>query len=283
MAPLDTRPRFVIGEDLRPRVISGVVMIVAALAVTDVGGFPFLVFWGVAAIGVAWEWQRLIGGERQRLRLAASVLALVAAAPWAFYGHARISLLILIAGAVAAGAAADKERRIPAGLGVIYAGAAMLAPALLRGSPPLGLAAMLWLYAIVWGTDIGAYFGGRLIGGPKLWPAISPGKTWSGALVGAAVSSVLAALAAALSVPGGVRIAPLLELGLVASALSQAGDLFESAMKRRAGVKDSSRLIPGHGGLMDRLDGFIVAAAFAAAVAWTRSQGPWIAPGLLNW
>jgi phosphatidate cytidylyltransferase len=283
MAPLDTRPRFVIGEDLRPRVISGVVMIVAALAATLVGGFPFLVFWGVAAIGVAWEWQRLIGGERQGLRTIASIAALVAAAPWALYAHARISVLILIAGAVAVGAAADKDLRIPAGNGVIYAGAAMLAPTLLRASPTEGLAAMLWLFAIVWGTDIGAYFGGRLLGGPKLWPAISPGKTWSGALVGALASTILAALTAAAAVPGGVRVVPLLVLGLVASALSQAGDLFESAMKRRAGVKDSSRLIPGHGGLMDRLDGFIVAAAFAAAVAWTRSQGPWIAPGLLNW
>ncbi|MDE3177819.1 MAG: CDP-archaeol synthase [Pseudomonadota bacterium] len=283
MAPLDKRPRFVIGEDLGPRALSGAVMIVAALAATLVGGFPFLVFWGVAAIGVAWEWQRLIGGERLGLRVGVAVLGLVAAAPWALYAHARISLLVLIAGAVATGAAADRERRVPAGFGVLYAGAAMLAPALLRGSPTEGLAAILWLFAIVWGTDIGAYFGGRLLGGPKLWPAISPGKTWSGAIVGALVSTVLAALTAALSVRGGVRILPLLELGLVASALAQAGDLFESAMKRRAGVKDSSRLIPGHGGLMDRLDGFIVAAAFAAAVAWTRSTGPWIAPGLLNW
>lgn len=283
MPPLDARPRFVIGEDLKPRAISGVVMIVAALAATVVGGFPFLVFWGVAAIGVAWEWQRLIGGERLGLRVAAAVLALVAAAPWALYAHARLSLLVLLAGAAAVGAASDPERRIPAGVGVLYAGAAMLGPALLRASPTEGFAAILWLFAIVWGTDIGAYFGGRLMGGPKLWPAISPGKTWSGALAGALVSTVLAALTAALAVPGGVRIVPLLELGLVVSALSQAGDLFESWLKRRAGVKDSSRLIPGHGGLMDRLDGFIVAAAFAAALAWVRSSGPWIAPGLLNW
>ena len=180
-----SQARFQVGEDLKPRAISGAVMIVAALAATIVGGFWFLVFWGVAAIGVAWEWQRLIGGERLWLRVGASVLALLAAAPWALYGHARISLLILIAGAVAAGAAADRDRRVAVGAGVVYAGAAMLAPALLRGSPTQGLAAILWLFAIVWGTDIGAYFGGRLLGGPKLWPAISPGKTWSGALVGA--------------------------------------------------------------------------------------------------
>ena len=274
---------FSVGADLKPRAISGVVMIVLALAATYIGGVVFVAFWGIAALGVAWEWQRMIGGERLALRVAASVLALVAAAPWALFAHARISLVILLAGAVAAGAAADRVRRLAAGAGVLYAGAAMLAPALLRGSPTQGIAAILWLFAIVWGTDIGAYFGGRLIGGPKLWPSISPGKTWSGAGVGAVVSALLGWLVAALAVPGGVKAVPLLGLGLITSALAQGGDLFESAMKRRAGVKDSSRLIPGHGGLMDRLDGFIVAAAFAAAVAWTRSEGPWIAPGLLKW
>jgi phosphatidate cytidylyltransferase len=275
--------RFSVGADLAPRAASGVVMIVLALAATYFGGFVFLAFWGLAALGVAWEWQRLIGGGRLAWRVAASVLALIAAAPWALHAHARISLLILIAGAVAAGAAAQSERRLAAGAGVLYAGAAMLAPALLRASPTQGMAAILWLFAIVWGTDIGAYFGGRLIGGAKLWPSISPGKTWSGAWVGAIVSAALGWLVAALSVPAGVNAVPLIVLGLITSALAQGGDLFESAMKRRAGVKDSSRLIPGHGGLMDRLDGFIVAAAFAAAVAWARSPGPWIAPGLLKW
>ncbi len=275
--------RFAVGDDLVPRAMSAVVMIVLALTATSVGGFYFVVFWGVAALGVAWEWQRMIGGGRLGLRTLAAGLALIAAAPWALFAHSRISLLIFIAGAVAAGAAADKSRRFNSGAGVLYAGAAMLAPALLRASPTQGLAAMLWLYAIVWGTDIGAYFGGRLLGGPKLWPAVSPGKTWSGALVGAGVSTLLAAIVAAIAAPVWLRWAPLLGLGLVASALSQGGDLFESAMKRRAGVKDSSRLIPGHGGLMDRLDGFIVAATFAAVVGWVRSEGPWIAPGLLVW
>ncbi len=275
--------RFAIGDDLAPRAASGVAMIALALAATYAGGFYFVAFWGLAALGVGWEWQRMIGGERVWLRTLAAGMALVAAVPWAMYAHARISLLILIAGAVAAGAASDANRRFLAGAGVLYAGAAMLAPALLRASPTQGVAAMLWLYAIVWGTDIGAYFGGRLLGGPKLWPAVSPGKTWSGALIGAFVATGLAMIVAALSVPVALRWLPLIEIGLFTSALAQAGDLFESGMKRRAGVKDSSRLIPGHGGLMDRLDGFIVGAAFAAAIAWARSGGPWIAPGLLVW
>ena len=275
--------RFAVGDDLAPRAASGVVMIALALAATYAGGVYFVAFWGVAGLGVAWEWQRLIGGDKVWLRTAAAALALVAAAPWALFSHALIAVLMLIAGAVAVGALADANRRLPAGAGVLYAGAAMLAPALLRASPTQGLAATLWLYAIVWGTDVGAYFGGRSIGGPKLWPAISPGKTWSGALVGAVVSTVLAVIVAAVFVPVSLRWIPLLEIGLLTSALSQGGDLFESAMKRRAGVKDSSRLIPGHGGLMDRLDGFIVGATFAAAVGWVRSDGAWIAPGLLVW
>jgi phosphatidate cytidylyltransferase len=258
-------------------------MMALALAATWIGGPIFLGFWGIAALGVAWEFQRLIGGGRLGMRVAAAAVALVAAAPWALYAHARLSLVMLLAGAVAAGALADVGRRFNAGLGVLYAGAAMVAPALLRGSPTQGLAAILWLYAVVWGTDIGAYFGGRLIGGVKLWPAVSPGKTWSGALVGAAAGAGLGLVVAAMATPGGVKPLPLLGLGVLTSALSQGGDLYESALKRKAGVKDSSRLIPGHGGLMDRLDGFIVAAAFAAAVAWARSTGPWIAPGLLQW
>jgi len=275
--------RFAIGDDLAPRAASGVVMIALALTATYVGGFYFVAFWGLAALGVAWEWQRMIGGERVWLRTLVAALALVAAAPLAMFAPAGLSLLLLVAGAVAVGATAEAERRVSAGAGVLYAGAAMLAPALLRASPTQGLAAMLWVYAIVWGTDIGAYFGGRLIGGPKLWPAVSPGKTWSGAGVGAVVSTVLAVMAAALSVPVALRWIPLIEIGLITSVASQGGDLFESAMKRRAGVKDSSRLIPGHGGLMDRLDGFIVGASVAAVIAWVRSEGPWIAPGLLVW
>ena len=258
-------------------------MMAAAIAATWAGGVFFLLFWAIAAAGVAWEWQRLVGGERQGVRLAVTYVTMLAATPWALYADAPLAVVILIAGAAATAALAEADRRTWAAAGVLYAGAVLVAPALLRASPTQGLAAVLWLYAAVWGTDIGAYFGGRLIGGAKLWPAVSPGKTWSGALVGAATGAILGVLAAAAFTPGGVRPAPLFLVGLIASALAQAGDLFESAMKRRAGVKDSSRIIPGHGGLMDRLDGFIVAAAFAAVLAWARSAGPWIAPGLLKW
>ena len=149
----------------------------------------------------------------------------------------------------------------------------------LRASPNYGLAAILWLFAVVWGADVAAYFAGRLIGGPKLWVRVSPGKTWSGAIVGA-----LAGAACGLMLGGGTnRIDRLFWLGLAAAIVSQLGDLFESALKRRFGVKDSSRLIPGHGGLMDRLDAFVAASLFAAIYAAANSDGSYIASGLFRW
>ena len=132
---------------------------------------------------------------------------------------------------------------------------------------------------MVWGTDVAAYFAGRLVGGPKLWPSVSPGKTWSGAIAGAFAGAALGLLLSAWA----SRIDRLFWLGLAAAIVSELGDLFESAFKRRFGVKDSSRLIPGHGGLMDRLDAFIAASAFAGLFAAAHSQGSFIASGLFQW
>ena len=272
-----------IGADFPLRAAAGVTLMVVALGVAYVGGFPFLVFWGAAAAGVLWEFQRLVGGERFWARVGVGWLTLLAVSPFAMHAQSVPALLIFIVGAVLTGALADAPRRIAAGSGVIYAGALLIGVNLLRASPQYGLVAILWLFAVVWGTDVMAYFGGRLIGGPKLWPSVSPGKTWSGALVGVVLGALLGAILALIAAPAGVRLMPMLALGLFVSAASQLGDLFESAMKRRAGVKDSSRLIPGHGGLMDRLDGFIVATALAALVAAARSSGTWIAPGLFQW
>jgi phosphatidate cytidylyltransferase len=152
----------------------------------------------------------------------------------------------------------------------------------LRESPDVGALAIAFLFAVVWGTDIFAYFGGRLIGGPKLWPRVSAGKTWSGTITGV-VSGALFGVAA-VYFGGGPQLASwrVFLVGLAAAAFSQVGDLFESSVKRRFGVKDSSRLIPGHGGMMDRLDGFIFASVFAAMVGLLRSA-PSVAAGLFFW
>ena len=305
-----------LGDDLGLRAGASAVLMAAALAAAWAGGFPFLALWLLAAGAVLWEWQKLVGGERlaarivvggltlcatalalfewQRLidgerplaRLEIDGLTLVAGAMPPLHGPATVwTLTTLAVGAVATGAVAGGQRdaRVWAGAGVVYAGALVAAPTLLRASPAYGLAAILWLYAVVWGTDTVAYFAGRLIGGPKLWRRVSPGKTWAGALVGALAGASCGAIVGPLAAPDGARFGPLLGLGLVASVVAQLGDLFESAVKRRFRVKDSGRLIPGHGGMMDRLDGFVAAAAFAALVGWARSGGDWIAGGLFQW
>jgi phosphatidate cytidylyltransferase len=140
---------------------------------------------------------------------------------------------------------------------------------------------MLFLFAIVWSTDIAAYFVGRLVGGPRLLPRVSPKKTWSGALGGLAAAVLAAIVLAKLA-----GLAAPFTLAVVAaflSSLAQAGDLFESLLKRKFGAKDSSHLIPGHGGLMDRLDGFVFAAALAAVIGILRGGLEAPAQGLLIW
>jgi phosphatidate cytidylyltransferase len=164
--------------------------------------------------------------------------------------------------------------------GVVYAGAAAFCPMVLRADPDFGLVAIFFLFAVVWMTDIAAYFVGRIFGGPKLWPAVSPNKTWSGALgglAGAVLAAFVVASFAALSHRAAIVLAALL------SVASQTGDLFESHLKRRFGAKDASHIIPGHGGVMDRLDGFIFAATLATLIGLAR--GGWSGPGrgLLEW
>ena len=163
-----------------------------------------------------------------------------------------VCLLGAIMGAEWTGLCAGRPRRLLAA-GVLYIAPAIVALIWLRAQPN-GLRWVLLLAGVVWGGDVGAYLVGRLVGGPRLAPAISPGKTWSGA-AGGTLIAVLAGLAV-----WPERLALVAPAALVLSIVAQAGDLLESALKRRFGVKDSGRLIPGHGGLLDRLDGVLTAA-----------------------
>jgi phosphatidate cytidylyltransferase len=167
-----------------------------------------------------------------------------------------------------------------AATGFAYAAAALLASILVRKDLAHGFSALMFVLLVVWATDIGGYFAGRGIGGPKLWPRVSPKKTWAGAFGGFAASLAVAAGFAAFGIGKAV---PLLLVSAILSVVSQAGDLFESAVKRRFGVKDSSHLIPGHGGLLDRLDGFVAAILVAWIIGFLRHGVHSAGSGLMVW
>ncbi|HUO54873.1 MAG TPA: CDP-archaeol synthase [Rhodoblastus sp.] len=269
-------------EDLLPRAASAFVLIVAAIGSLLAGGWLFASFWLIAALAVHWEWQRLRSAPLPWLRFVGGGFALVAATVLHRLGQNDMAFLLSPLAAIFAAWAAGPGHRLWAGFGLIYAGGLLLATLTIRHDPFFGAAAIGWLFAVVWGTDVCAYFGGRLIGGPKLAPRVSPGKTWSGFATGVGCGAAFGALAAHFWPNVQAPAAPVFLLGLVTGAMAQAGDLFESWVKRRCGVKDSSRLIPGHGGVMDRLDGFIAAVIFAALFGLARGLRT-AAEGLLYW
>ena len=207
--------------------------------------------------------------------LSAIVLGpLLLAAVW--YGYPWIDLIAVLAAPVMIFEWTRLTRGAPVlrVLAWAYGLAALLALLWLRHQPAFGRETILWVLICIWATDIGAYFVGRTAGGAKLAPRISPGKTWSGLIGGmawAAVASAVTGYAFGLGETVHLALA-----GAALAVVGQAGDLLESAAKRRAGVKDSGRLIPGHGGLLDRIDGLmavLVAVAVARLVAGT--SWPW--------
>lgn len=247
-------------SNLQQRVLSGIVLAAAVLAATWAGGIWFRLL--AVAIGAAvWvEWRTITGSRPETVLARLAELGLVVAlaailipvpAMWVL----AILVVSALLGVVASSAGQSTGWLAP---GLLYAGLPALSLAYLRGEGFRGLFMVLFLFAIVWATDIFAYFVGRSLGGAKLAPSISPGKTWSGAVGGAAAAIAAGLFVAMVSGPAGSAELPFLIL--VVSAVSQGGDLFESWVKRRFGVKDSGTIIPGHGGVMDRVDGLAVAA-----------------------
>ena len=266
--------------DLGPRAASAAVMAVLALGSAYVGGHLFALFWLVAAVAILWEWRRMSAPGEGKAGFIAGAATLAAASGLAIMVIPEAAIGVLLAGcALTAFLTREPSRRAWTASGLAYAGALVISTMTLRGSVLQGFAAILWLFAVVWTTDVMAYFSGRSIGGPKLWPAVSPSKTWAG-FIGGVSCGALAGLAVA---PRGSDGFAVLLLGLVAAAFSQGGDLLESSIKRRFGAKDSSNLIPGHGGFMDRLDGFVAAAALAALVGVAHRGPAEAASGLFWW
>lgn len=265
-------------RNLRLRLVVAAVLIPLALILAWGGGWWWMVLVTLAAIGLFVEWLMMVGAARNH-GVVAGTVALAVAGICVVVGRPDSALGILAVGALVV-AVLSQARRGWAVLGFAYAGAALFASLVVRASDATGFRALIFVFLIVWITDSLGYFVGRGLGGPKLWPRVSPNKTWAGALGGFFGSL---AVAVALAAFGVVAWLPALALGGVLSIASQLGDLFESAIKRRFGIKDSSQLIPGHGGLLDRLDGFVAAIVAAALVGLWRGGFDGVGQGLMLW
>jgi phosphatidate cytidylyltransferase len=262
------------------RVVSAAVLAPLAIVAAYFGDWPFTIFWALAAVAVWWEWVGLVQPAGRYVVLATGAAVLALEALLFEIGTLSVVVMMIALGMLATIVTAGRHALLVAG-GMIYASALVIAPAVLRADMKLGFAAIVFLFAVVWGTDIAGYFAGRAFGGPRLAPSISPKKTWSGA-IGGTIVAIVAALAIAhvfsIRNPAATGL-----IALVLSIASQAGDLFESKMKREFHAKDASGLIPGHGGVMDRLDGFIFASVVAALIGVARGGLELPATGLLVW
>jgi phosphatidate cytidylyltransferase len=229
-------------RNFKRRVASAAVLAPITLGVAYMGGWSFILFWAVVAVIILWEWITLVARSSQKLT---------------FFYYVWIAV------------------------GIVYAGLMLLVPVSLRADRDYGMAAIMFLFAIVWTTDVFAYFAGHAIGGPRLCPAISPKKTWSGALAGA-IGAIIAGTGTML-IFGSSNWMAIAFMALFLSVTAQCGDLLESAIKRQFSAKDASHLIPGHGGVMDRVDSFWAAALAALLVGLARGGFDSPAQGLLVW
>jgi phosphatidate cytidylyltransferase len=255
-----------LGSDLAPRLASGLAMGGVAAICTFLGAAPFAVLVIAVTIVLSWEWGRLVHGREGDLVIAVHACAAGGAAVLAAFGYVGLGLLALPIGAILAMLLSLGRNSVFSALGVFYAGLPAVALIWLRTDAVLGLLAVVFVIVIVVTSDTAGFLAGRLMGGPKLYPRLSPNKTWAGFVGALAASSIVAAFFwFALPYGSAVRLAA---AGAVLSLVAQAGDFAESAIKRRFGVKDASALIPGHGGVMDRVDGLVAAASAVGLAAF---------------
>ena len=249
--------------NLHLRILSALIMMPVALGAVYLGGVYYILFVTLIMLLGLREWLRLVDPNAKSFVIGTAFFALVVilalgALLSVAFGAMIGTILVLILFMVAA---RDHEERAGwIALGIPYMAGSGLALIYLRTTEGTGMALVFYLLAVVWGTDIGAYIAGRLIGGPKLIPLISPNKTWAGLLGGMALAAIfgyVVSLGFHVQQPGTA-----VGLALLLAVVSQLGDLFESYFKRRSGVKESGGLIPGHGGVLDRIDGLVFAAIF---------------------
>ena len=280
-APSPATASGVKSAELRTRIISALVLAPIALGLTWFGGWPFAALLGVAAVLMAWELSTLLPGISMTMRIMLAGFALIAIGLTAI-GGPFVALLVSLAGltfAITISILTSAPVSSPA-IAFPYLILPLVSLLWLREGDDYGRIALFWLLFTVWATDTFAYFAGRSIGGPKLAPRLSPNKTWAGligGMVGAALVGAITAIWFSLGSAFGLAI-----VSALIAVIAQAGDIFESALKRRAGVKDSGKVIPGHGGILDRVDGLVTAAVGAAILSTLHgAMGP--ATGVLLW
>jgi phosphatidate cytidylyltransferase len=256
-----------LSSELAERIVSGVAIAAFAFVMVYWSPKAFAALMFLVAAAMSWEWGRIVRGSSPDIGTVVHLLAVLATAVLSAAGMAGLGVATAVIGAIAVAVLEFGTGRSQlSGAGVLYTGLPVVALGWLRGDEPLGFLATLFVLFSVAVTDIAAYAGGRLIGGPKLWEAVSPKKTWAGLIVGVVAAAVAGALFSALSGTGSSQW--LASLGFVMGLVAQVGDLAESALKRHFGLKDASDLIPGHGGFMDRMDGVVTASIAAALIAF---------------
>jgi phosphatidate cytidylyltransferase len=253
-------------SELRTRVISAIVLAPIAIVALAVGGILFAAVVVLVAIIGFWEWTAMSGALAPGWVRAACAICLAGGLIALAFASTKIAVALIVLPALLAIAMGYRQHSyLWIGLGIVYVGVPTAGFIVLRQAEPFGFVAVLYVLLIVWATDIAAFFGGRSFGGGKLWPRVSPKKTWSGALTGIAAAVVVGGIVVWLMQAGDVATG--LVLAAPISVAAQGGDLLESAVKRRFGVKDSGSIIPGHGGVLDRVDALFGASALAWLIA----------------
>jgi phosphatidate cytidylyltransferase len=257
-----------LGGDFVVRLLSGLAMGVAVALFTLLGSTPFALMVVAISLVVSWEWGRLVHGTDAGILVAVQLASAAVAGLLATFLYPGLGLLALLIGAILATLLSLGRNSFLAALGVLYAGFPAISLIWLRSDPYepwLGLLSVIFLIVIVATADTAAFLCGRMLQGPLLWPQVSPKKTWSGLIGAVGASAVIGALFW-FAVPGGSALR-LAAVGAAVAMVAQAGDLAESALKRRFGAKDAGSILPGHGGVMDRVDGLIAAATAVALSA----------------
>lgn len=255
-------------RDIGLRAASAIVLAPAAVAATWAGGVWFLALMVMASIVLAFEWAAMSAPHARRVMGGAVSFGIVAAVISAHFGVMSVAFLMLVFGAAAAGlyARSRGQQALDAAYGVLYLGwPAVLLIWLRDVDSTVGLHWTVLVFAVAWSADIMAYLAGSIFGGPKLWPKFSPNKTWSGFVGGLVAGSIAGGVMAAWLDMGRLNVFWGVALGLAAALATMGGDLWESALKRKYGVKDAGNTIPGHGGLLDRVDGLMFAVVVVAA------------------